>query len=622
MPIPPGSHLILPLVSFALVMVGIPAESRAGEVAFTVASCMADGSDEPHYAFQRPTLAGTFADRISTRPGFSATVVKTTDWRNIPEGTEPARHVSLVHVHLGRRHDFLALVFGGPRGSINFVARAMALDQTPPKYWFLVPAGERQIERNAPIDLIAHFANQYPRTLSSERPVVTLRLEPWLQTGGGINVSAPTDAELTQLLPLVAGATCAAGLSPTFEKTADTLTVRVDRQPAAYDIDMRLRLGGEECRVHRCGIRLDDVYDMTHILTRRLLHWGDALIDTSRVADGPARPVAVATTDDNRTLVLFSGTGALRARNPVTGEADWEIVQPPNIRGEWRFAALHMNDSPVQIYFGARWRRRFDQSVDPVTGVRTPLPAVVGETLPLVKRGDRFAVAERRTLRLFSAGEESWSKGFTWPVTAGPALTDAFVVAATADKRVHGLRIKDRVEVWTTETDAALKGRLALIDQMILGSTHGGRLYALHASDGSTVWSRDLGDLPLQPPDRVGQNLLVLAGTNRLLALDFATGKTLASREWPTWLIAARVVDRENRPRLLCLDQRKRLCILSWPELKTDRELHMPHRLTPAILECPALPLPWGAKSELAEAEHVAIICDEKGFVYMLGLEE
>jgi hypothetical protein len=183
----------------------------------TVSSCMADGSVEPQYSYQCPTLAATFAQRISVREGFAARAVRAASWQQAPEGVEACAHVSLVHAHLGAHHDFLAFLHGGPHHSIRFVARAEAIDRNV-QYWFSVPTGRYQIERNAVVDLIGHFANQYPGAAAGgDRPVVTMRLEARAAKSDEPSPAAASDAELSALLPLVTGAACVAGMCPTFD---------------------------------------------------------------------------------------------------------------------------------------------------------------------------------------------------------------------------------------------------------------------------------------------------------------------------------------------------------------------------------------------------------------------
>ena len=237
----------LSAILLVLTFIQGPAAAHAAEKAgFTVSSCMADGSAEPRYPYQRPTLAETFAERISLREGFAVRAVRSTQWRKVPAGTEADRHVSLVHVRLGPHHDFLALLHGGPHGSFRFAARAEAIDREV-QYWFTVATGRHQIDRNAPVDLIAHFAAQYPapwptgrssRCASESQPART----------GDTAVAPPTDAEMTALLPILTAAACTAGLRPTFEELPDTLAVKVQITPEAglCDLEATLTCGQEK----------------------------------------------------------------------------------------------------------------------------------------------------------------------------------------------------------------------------------------------------------------------------------------------------------------------------------------------------------------------------------------
>ena len=42
----------------------------------------------------------------------------------------------------------------------------------------------------------------------------------------------------------------------------------------------------------------------------------------------------------------------------------------------------------------------------------------------------------------------------------------------------------------------------------------------------------------------------------------------------------------------------------------------------PDILECSALPLPWARTRISADPKHVALVGDEQGYLYAIGLED
>jgi hypothetical protein len=591
----------------------------AEKMDLTVSSCMADGSDEPRYPYQRATLAETFAERISVRERFTARAVKAASWQRVPEGVEASTHVSLVHVRLGAHHDFLAFLHGGPHHSLRFAARAEAVDRSDVHYWFSVPTGSHQIERNAPVDLIAHFANQFPiGAAEGDGPVVTLRLVARAAGSGG-TLAMPIEAEAAALLPIFAGAACAAGLRPTFEELPDTLAVTVGLMPGGNLCDIEATLTRKQAmQVHVCRkVAFADVFDTAHLLFHGLLHWQGAVLDFTRVSDTPVRPLALVETADRQPLIVLDETEAFSGRQPASGQTAWQVARPKTDRAAWDFAEQLGADGRLRLYAG---RSGFLQSVDPATGQTSALPARPKDELSLAECGDRLAAADAHTVRLFAAGKARWEKQTEWPV-AGLTMDPKSVFYAGTEGSVVALAADNGSPRWRAMLPAPLGPRLTVLGGRVFGATQTGILFALAAADGKPAWQVEIGDVLRQAPQAAEAKLLVVSGTNRLLVLDEPTGACLAQRAWPTWLLSARLVHSGSGRRVVCVDPR-RITLLAWPSLALQREIAVPHRLTPGTVECPAMPLPWNTHDELVGLKHVALVGDELGFLYALSLED
>lgn len=622
-----ANGIFLALLALALTLPGRSSAAeppKATKLQLTVSSCMADGSPEPAYTYQRSTLAETFSERLSVREQFAAKPVKTARWQAVPEGAEPRNHLSLVHVHLGDHHDFLALLHGGPRNSFRFAARAEALDVSGIKYWFGVPTGPRQMERNAPIDLIAHVANQYPGTeVKDEAPVVTLRLKLWSgqedadAAGGGM----PNEVPLPVLLPVFTAAACAAGLRPTFDETPDTLELRVKAAAGAYSYDVEATLtrqGTKQLRVSR-RVAAADLFDTAQRLFLCLAHPASGILAIPHVADAPVRPRRLTTNAKGDPLVVLTEGDTLCARQPLSGEPAWSVPPPKGDRGDWSVEQATGSDGQVRFYTG---RGELSQAINPQTGAGRPLPAAVNGVLALAELPTCTAVADATCVRLFADGKQLWQQDLKLPLCAGPALSEKAVYVGTPDGAVAALAAADGKAGWRVSLPESLCQPLTVLGDHLYGSTTNGTLLALRLADGTTAWQAALGDRLHQPLLLVDGHLLVVAGMNRLLLLDPATGGQVAERQWPTWLLTVAPVSAKNGRRLVCVDQRRTVSLLAWPSLATQREIMLPDRLLPSVLECPALPLPWGENSDMPDPKRVFLVGDERGYLTIFSLED
>lgn len=612
------------LISLLVLTLALPGLA-ADKVQLTVSSCMADGTPEPAaYTYQKRTLAETFADRISVREPFAAKALKSPRWQAVPEGAEARTHVSVVHVKLGDHHDFIALLHGGPRNSFRFAARAEAIDQSGITYWFSVPTGPRQLERNAPIDLIAHFANQFPGTeVKDDVPVVTLRLKPWSgqEDGEAAGGDMSSEVSLPVLLPVFTAAACGAGLRPTFVETPDALDLRVRAAPGgtAYDVEATLtRKQAKQVRVCR-HVAAAELFDTARRQFLSLARPEAGILGVARVSDVPVRPLLVTASAKGDPLVVLAEGETLCARQPVSGEAAWTVA-PPKTRGGWCIDQTTGSDGQVRFYAGPG---ELAQAINPQTGAAKPLPATAASALALTELPGKLALAEARSVRLFAGEKQAWQQETKRPLCAGPALDEKAAYVAETDGAVTALAAADGKALWRVTLPSPLCQPLTVLGGNVLGSTQGGALLALRTADGKTAWQAELGDRLLQPPQRVADGrLLVIVGTNRLLILDEATGAKVTERLWPTWLLAVQPVSAKTGRRLVCVDQRRTVSVLAWPSLETQREIVLPDRLQPAVLECPALPLPWGEHSDMPDPKRVFLVGDEGGYLTIISLED
>jgi len=147
-----------------------------------------------------------------------------------------------------------------------------------------------------------------------------------------------------------------------------------------------------------------------------------------------------------------------------------------------------------------------------------------------------------------------------------------------------------------------------------------GREISFHRA-GKVAWTHTAGDVLLQPPILVDGLVLAAVKNNVILALDAAVGKVKASRKWPTWLREVAAIGSGEKRRIVCTDLRKRVSMLSWPELEIICQLEFPFHLEKGMMLRKSFPMRWHGADMLGERKPALLIIDEKGYLYILDPE-
>ena len=122
------------------------------------------------------------------------------------------------------------------------------------------------------------------------------------------------------------------------------------------------------------------------------------------------------------------------------------------------------------------------------------------------------------------------------------SLRHRLVIVGTGEGDVKALGLDDGEVVWTYHHGAPFEGAVTLFDvpgaEMAVVGGRDGQLLALRTLDGHLLWKSEIGGDARAPAVRAGELLFVATSTNRVHALELATGKQVwnAGRPAPTGL--------------------------------------------------------------------------------------
>jgi hypothetical protein len=107
------------------------------------------------------------------------------------------------------------------------------------------------------------------------------------------------------------------------------------------------------------------------------------------------------------------------------------------------------------------------------------------------------------------------------------------------------------------------------------------------------------------------------------MLLDPHDGRTIATQQFDTWLLAARVLGEGEGAVVACGDLRGEVTFLSVPALDPIRTVSLGGRLRSRIVFAPTMPSRWGAGREASfDQEPTVLVGDRRGFVHLLALPD
>ena len=123
----------------------------------------------------------------------------------------------------------------------------------------------------------------------------------------------------------------------------------------------------------------------------------------------------------------------------------------------------------------------------------------------------------------------AWSKAVSSEIVASPVTADGYVVVATRDGFVRGLRESDGATLWSFDAGGEVMGTPAIRTGRVYAATRDGDIYALRLADGTQLWSVSLGGAAYSSPTFVNGSIIIGIGAPgaAVRAMDPATGATV-----------------------------------------------------------------------------------------------
>lgn len=589
---------------FALMLAaafGLPAVSE--EVQCRV-SVLPLGSDT-----KRETLAvgtRTFISRLDGRPGFAATnAPPPSRWDACPEGVKPGQWVSLVPVCFGSRADWLAFGFDKDGKPLAAVRRPARLYDTAGIFPENIAPGDKQIDRNAGIELAADYAVALAAPAGG--PGVRLTVETGPAEGDQALPLMP--AELEGVRALAVAAALQAGRRPGVEPAAEEWTLSVSKTPSGFGLRLTAKkAGGSPGPAVKVRCPLDAVYPYLVRLARAASGWGKDVSDFIVADPGGVRLMGW------RDEILYVDLGGAMAAFPAaSGLVEWTATEDARYRPAFTWG-------PWSATNGAPFS--YHPNVSRV-GKRGGIPkGPSGEdTLPwgfdLMPDG---GVLVARDLTLYATEPNTFKARWSWMggdrLTGGPLVAGTRVFAGGLSGELAALNLADGRLVWRTQVVERLSGPFVGLGDRVAAPSVEGVLIAFRSDTGAVAWRADLGDTLAGRPVVTPHGLLAFTRSGRVALIDPVSGAIRSSWEGGA-LSAGGAVQGDS---VVWAGREGRVILLKLPDLAMVRETALKTRLTDGVLAVADAPHVWGAGDEFGNRGPVALVADEEGFVYVLPI--
>jgi outer membrane protein assembly factor BamB len=563
------------------------------------------------------------------RPGETAA-----KWNEPPTGTTGANWVNIVTTAFNEQGDAYAFVFNGPGGAMSLAAHVPFR-----KVW--TPAGV--MAWVWPADAVAGALRVAVQegALNQGRHPLALRVIPWDSGTAEASPAAPAaganlgdarsvDPKLVfgPAAVIVNAAAFEAGWAPTPGQSpwAAVCEVRVEDQACSF----RLKLQGPDGE--STFVKEHVPWEAYHEHLVRLFRFVDGrsgISDFTQLARGPVDPLALR---DNRLAALTNQE--LSVFDFQTGKRTWTTeptTKPKGYRPMDQFAALDSGDGKARLMRYAGELAEFEWE----TGKRTTLlPGGADAATRIDVDGANTVAAAGGLVKLGRDRVAVWEKKSSSPVTAGPSIIGDAVVFGDTAGRLTSLSINDGAVRWTSELGGRLFGKIITARlRLYVHSTEAEALIALDGPTGKEKWRCATGDVLVQQPIPVGDQLLVATKGNRLMLVDDATGEVKRESRWPTWITSVTLVGSGPAPLVACSDIGGTISLVSLADFKSKREVRLAAPLSGRILYVknfgPRWPVPRTGKEESLVAEikdgpaaggPALLVGDTAGFLYIIPL--
>lgn len=591
-----------------LIVAGLLAlASSAEEVAFTV-TALPLGPD--HKRETTDVGVKTFVSRLDGRDGFDAAEqapARSTLWDACPQGVKADRWVSLVPACFGARTDWLAFAFDEAGRPLLAVRRPAREWDTAGIYPENIPPGDKQIDRNAGIELAADFGTAWAaQAARPSRPDVALSVA--VDASGGDQALPLMPAELEGVRALATAAALQAGYRPGAGAPAAAWTLQVGKAPSGYHLTLEMKEGAGEPRRLVKRAAQDALYPYLVRMIRAMTGWSDVVSDF--ILTDPGATGLLGWQED--TLYL-NGAGVMSAFPAASGLKAWttpveERGQPAFTWGPWSST----NGGPY----------RYHPSI-----VRVSREGEVGrgpsgaDALPWgfdFTADGGLVVAQELTLSAVDARKHTirWSWTGSDELRGGPVVAGDRVLVGGLAGEMAALALADGRLLWRTTVAERLSGPLVRMGGLVAAPSVEGRLTAFRIDTGAIAWRAELGDTVIGRSALLPAGLVAGTRSGRVVLVDPSTGAIRAS--WEGGSPAAGCAASGGA--VFWAGRSGRAVVLGLPGLKPASDVNLGTRLAEGALVAAEAPLVWGSGEEFGKRGPVALAADEEGFVYVLPL--
>lgn len=565
-------------------------------------------------------------------------------WYEIPKGVSSKQWVSIVTVGFNGQADTYALMFDGRSGSLS-----MATHVPFREVW--LPAGVAawiwptdSILGALRVDYLKQGGKPAPRSQ------LKLQVVPWEAIGS----DAPATAKPSNLddartlapelvLPAVEVMTYAAAFeagwkprrpaaapeSGEWGDQADAICeVRVEDQACSFRLKLRM---GQHETIHT---KLHVPWETYHEHLVRLFRYAGNNPGVSDFVHLGRQPVELLALNEGRLACLLNHE--LTIFDLATGKKSWTTepaVKPATYLPVPQYTLLPRDKGAARL---VRYRAALAE-FNWESGKTTPLaPVGAGfrHQFSVSPTGD-LTTTQAGTVALYHQGKAVWEHKESDAVSAGPLLNSGDVVYGEATGRLIARSAKEGKVRWESRLPGSLYGKIVPAGNSVLVfSNTAEALLAIDAATGTELWQCPVGDVLLETPAVVGNQIVVVSKGKRSLLLDLKTGTIQHDLEWPTWLVSATVVNSQPESMLACSSLSGKVDLLSLTDLKPMRTFLVGAQLSGPVLFAEKIsyswPVPRAAEPEenlLAEIKDgpvksgpALLAADVQGILYILPL--
>lgn len=562
-------------------------------------------------------------------------------WNEVPAGVDRSQWVSVVTVGFQGQAEVYAFMFDGPDGAVSMVTHVPFRE-----VW--TAAGVATWIWPTDSALGALRLSYRDRQQQPAKRLLKLNVVPWEEKGSEAPAIAKTpNLEDAQTLapelvypPVTVMAHAAAfeaGWMPTAAEAPWTATcqIRVEDQACSFKLTLR----GEDSE--QTLTKLHVPWETYHEHLVRLFRLVESSRGVSDFTQLSRHPLELLTLSEGQLACLVNHE--LTVFDVKTGKKSWTTepsVKPANYQPAPQYtgwptapaAGKQRNPGPRLL----RYRPNLGE-FEWATGKIKPLSTTWADLRHGVStdHADVWTTANGGVLSLVQAGTTVWEHKELEAITAGPQLIADQVVYGQASGRLVSRAIRDGKLLWQQRLPSSPYGKIVPFDTSFLTFSNATEtVLAVDAAQGKLLWQCPVGDVLLETPRIIGQQVLLVTKGNRLLLLDTASGKIQKDVHWPTWLVSASLVDSQPEPLLACGDLSGTVTLLSLNDLQPMRTIAVGSQLSGPILYAQKVSYNWPVKQAAESDENLLaeiqdgptrsgpalLAADAQGFLYILPL--